>query len=141
MGDGVDCQKKEKCKNSGIDFKLDPENHFWEYCCKQKQDECWKTNSCDEECTRTVQNRIRHLGSDVGFYLKFEYDEQGYPNKDNDDGKTGEEGRIAGCPLQDMLDGDMEKHGHSQEMYKTVQMYADDQSQWLSDFSDAWEIM
>ena len=40
-----------------------------------------------------------------------------------------------------MLDGDMEKDGHSQEMYKTVQMYADDQSQWLSDFSDAWEIM
>ena len=140
--DGVDCQKKEKCKNSGIDFKLDPENHVWEYCCKQKQDECWKTNSCDEECTRTVQNRIRHLGSDVGFYLKFEYDEQGYPKKvnddgsscdafkdigpydwkykwtfdddyadsmsmkyvkDNDDGKTGEEGRIAGCPLQVMI--------------------------------------
>ena len=40
-----------------------------------------------------------------------------------------------------MLDGDMEKDGHSQEMYKTVEMYAGDQSQWMSDFSDAWEIM
>ena len=43
--------------------------------------------------------------------------------------------------IQDMLDGDLEKDGHSQEMYKTVQMYADDQSKWMSDFSDAWEIM
>merc|ERR1711936_100776 len=81
--DKVDCQKKSKCINSDTDFKLAPENNFWEYCCKQKQDECWKTNSCDEECTRTVQNRIRHLSSDVGFYLKFEFDAQGYPKMTN----------------------------------------------------------
>ena len=132
----VDCNKHPKCRDSGIDFKLKPESHFWEYCCHQKKNECWKTDSCDEDCTRTVQNRIRHLSSDVGFYLKFEYDAKGYPKKRNKDGtfceafkdmgnrdwmwlykldKTGdsmrvkyavdgdtagEDGRIAGCPLQ-----------------------------------------
>ena len=115
---------------------MEPESHFWEYCCHQKANECWKTDSCDEDCTRTVQNRIRHLSSDVGFYLKFEYDANGYPKKKNDDGsyceafknvgdpeykwlyqfdktgdsmrvkyavdgdKAGEDGRVAGCPLQ-----------------------------------------
>lgn len=137
--DRVDCQKKSKCKDSNIDFQTSADSNFWEYCCKQKNDECWKSDSCDEECTRTVQNRIRHLSSDVGFYLKFEFDEQGYPKKvnddgtscdafrdvgpydwkyrytfdddyadtmamkyvnDNDKGDAGENGRIAGCPLQ-----------------------------------------
>ena len=81
----IDCDQKPKCKNSGIDFK--PENKpsfpdgskFWQYCCKQKKEECWKTDSCDPDCTRGVQDRIRHLSSDVGFYLKWDYDEEGYP--------------------------------------------------------------
>ena len=81
----IDCDQKPKCKNSGIDFK--PENKpsypngskFWQYCCKQKKEECWKTDSCDPDCTRGVQDRIRHLSSDVGFYLKWDYDEEGFP--------------------------------------------------------------
>ena len=40
-----------------------------------------------------------------------------------------------------MLDGDEEKDGHSQPMYKTVELYANDQDQWLGDFTGAWEIM
>ena len=94
LGDGgkfwneVDCSSHTKCKESGIDFQLEPESHFWEYCCHQKKNECWKTDSCDEDCTRTVQNRIRHLGSDVGFYFKFEYDKNGYPKKKHDDGSS-----------------------------------------------------
>ena len=83
----VDCDKKPKCKNSGMQFK--PENKaafykpngskFWQYCCKQKKEECWKTDTCDPDCTRGVQDRIRHLSSDVGFYLKWDYDKEGWP--------------------------------------------------------------
>ena len=40
-----------------------------------------------------------------------------------------------------MLDGDEEKDGHSQPMYKTVELYANDQDQWMGDFTGAWEIM
>ena len=53
---------------------------FWSYCCEQKANKCWENNSCDPDCTRKVQNRIRHLSSDVGFYLKWETDQDGYPH-------------------------------------------------------------
>ena len=32
---------------------------FWSYCCAQKEAECWKTNSCDPDCTRKVQGRAQ----------------------------------------------------------------------------------
>ena len=44
-------------------------------------------------------------------------------------------------PNQDMLDGDEETDGHSQPIYQTVELYADDQDQWMGDFTGAWEIM
>ena len=40
-----------------------------------------------------------------------------------------------------MLDGDIKKDGHSQPMYKTVELYANNQQKWLGDFAGAWEIM
>ena len=40
-----------------------------------------------------------------------------------------------------MLDGDIKQDGHSQPMYQTVELYANDQDQWLGDFTGAWEIM
>ena len=55
---------------------------FWSYCCEQKANKCWETDSCDPDCTRKVQNRIRHLSSDVGFYLKWEINDVGYPSAD-----------------------------------------------------------
>ena len=58
---------------------------FWSYCCEQKANKCWESNSCDPDCTRKVQNRIRHLSSDVGFYLKWETDEAGYPTREHCD--------------------------------------------------------
>ena len=58
---------------------------FWSYCCEQKANKCWENDSCDPDCTRKVQNRIRHLSSDVGFYLKWETDEDGYPTTDSCD--------------------------------------------------------
>ena len=59
---------------------------FWSYCCAQKEERCWESDSgCDPDCTRKVQNRIRHLSSDVGFYLKWETDEVGYPTTDSCD--------------------------------------------------------
>ena len=58
---------------------------FWSYCCEQKANKCWENDSCDPDCTRKVQNRIRHLSSDVGFYLKWDTDEDGYPTTDSCD--------------------------------------------------------
>jgi len=132
---------------------------FWSYCCEQKANKCWETDSCDPDCTRKVQNRIRHLSSDVGFYLKWEINDVGYPSADycdafkdtdtrnkgwgfywdntwrfnfnnNNDNKDPQ--RIAGCPLQDMDDG------YGQKLYEDVEMYADNQEQWISDFVDVW---
>ena len=40
-----------------------------------------RKEKCDEDCNRPVQDRIRHLSSDVGFYLKWEVDANGYPTE------------------------------------------------------------
>lgn len=50
-----------------------------DWCCKQKEDGCAAKGTCDPACTITAQNRIRHLGSDVGFFLKWDIDDNGVP--------------------------------------------------------------
>ena len=89
--------------------------------------------------------------------MKWETDELGYPvgceafeDMDqpwkwnlifkNKDGLKKESGKVrnerpAGCPLQDMDDG------HGTEMWKTVEMYANDQELWIKDFVDVWSKM
>ena len=39
------------------------------------------TDNCDQRCNRPVQNRLRYLASDVGFYFKWEEDKDGYPTR------------------------------------------------------------
>ena len=108
-------------------------------------------NSSDSRCTRNVQNRIRHLSLDVGFYLKWEFDNNGYPttehckaceNKGADwewlwgkDLQGGEFPGPAGCAKQDMNDG------NGQPMWKTVEAYADNQEMWMEDFVKVWDKM
>ena len=65
--------KKTKYKGTGA-------KNFWEYCCKEKARKCWENNSCDPNCTRNVQNRIRHLSADVGLFLKWNTDTNGMIN-------------------------------------------------------------
>ena len=72
----VDCDEKSKCKEAGFD-------NFYDYCCDLKRNGCGMRGDCDEDCTRSVQDRIRHLSSDVGFYLKWETNEKGYPTGDH----------------------------------------------------------
>ena len=137
---------------------------FWKYCCENKKTGCKKENKCEQDlfkqCTRTVQNRIRHLSSDVGFYLKWETDALGYPtgcdafagigqqesiwnspkNFANKDGLQQASGKVrndrrAGCPLQDMKDG------HGKDMWETVEMFADNQELWIQAFVKAWRKM
>ena len=126
---------------------------FYDYCCQQKNSGCGAAGTCDPECTMPVQNRIRHLSSDVGFYLKWETDAEGYPTKEHCDAFKDmgpfdykwkykfknslgtEKERIAGCPMQDMDDGT------GQESWKTVEMYADNNEQWIEDFVDSWDKM
>ena len=103
------------------------------------------SKGCDESCNRKVQNRIRHLSSDVGFYLKWEEDVNGYPRgcdafKDlkhdwNWLYKFGKFDRKAGCPKQDMQDG------YGKELWETVEMYADNQEKWIKDFVKVWDKM
>ena len=114
----------------------------------------------DESCNRNVQNRIRHLSSDVGFYLKWEEDKGGYPRgcdafdgekmklKFNNELKAdwqwvnmGGKDRKAGCPKQDMPDGTRDKDGRSNKMWQTVEMYADNQEKWIKDFVKVWNKM
>ena len=54
---------------------------MYEYCCQIQADGCGTKDGlpCDPECEQAVQNRIRYLSSDVGFYLKFDFDGQGLP--------------------------------------------------------------
>ena len=58
---------------------------WYDYCCQQKTAGCGAEGTCDPECTMPVQNRIRHLSSDVGYYLKWETDADGYPTTEHCD--------------------------------------------------------
>ena len=125
---------------------------FWAYCCEQKNKGCGMSGTCDPECTRTVQNRIRHLSADVGFYLKWEYDEEGFPSTKYCDafsrkrapwewlyGKDLQNGEIPGpanCPKQDDKSMDDED---GNPIWKAVEEYAEDQPQWMRDFVQAWD--
>ena len=41
---------------------------------------CGATGTCPEFCGNyPIQNRIRHLSTDVGYYLKFDFDKDGLP--------------------------------------------------------------
>ena len=46
----------------------------YEYCCDLQS-----KGLNDESCNQPVQNRIRHLASDVGFYYKFDFNKDGLP--------------------------------------------------------------
>ena len=41
---------------------------------------CGATDTCPDFCGNyPIQNRIRHLSTDVGYYLKFDFDSNGLP--------------------------------------------------------------
>ena len=91
LGDGgkfwndVKCNQKEGCKRSnyGKEESRGSKTAFYDYCCDQKRAGCGMEGKekCDEDCNRPVQDRIRHLSSDVGFYLKWKVDANGYPTE------------------------------------------------------------
>ena len=138
----------EKAKNNGF-------STFWEYCCDAQG-----KGNFDTDCELTVQNRIRHLSSDVGWYFGFEFDKDGFPIgcKQFDviakswmnvgykntlwsydmKGLYIKDGEFKGptdCPKQKMKDE------HGQQMYKTVEMYAESNELWVEDFAKAWDKM
>ena len=47
---------------------------MYDYCCDLQ-----RNGQNDDQCNQPVQNRIRHLASDVGFYFKFDFDKDGLP--------------------------------------------------------------
>ena len=48
-------------------------------------------------------------------------------------------GRVAGCPYQDILDGDDGKSGDP--LHKTVEAFAADNNLWISEFASVWDKM
>ena len=130
-------------------------NTFWEYCCDAQAN-----GNFDTDCELTVQNRIRHLSSDVGWYFGFDFDKDGFPIgcpqfdqiakswmsvgyknalwSYDMKGKYIQDGEFlepSDCPKQKMKDE------HGMEMYKTVEMYAESNELWVEDFGKAWVKM
>ena len=151
LTDDRSMQLVKKAKDAGF-------NTFWEYCCDAQAH-----GNFDTDCELTVQNRIRHLSSDVGWYFGFDFDKDGFPigcdqfkaiskswmsvgHKNNlwtyGNGFKGEGQMKKGefilpndCPKQKMKDE------HGQQMFETVEMYAESNEKWVEDFAKAWDKM
>ena len=55
--------------------KKSEDKEFW----KNDYQPCCKGHKSKENCERWVQNRIRHISTDVGLYLKWDIDQNGLP--------------------------------------------------------------
>ena len=55
--------------------KTSEDKEFW----KKDYQPCCKGQKSKEKCERWVQNRIRHISTDVGLYLEWDIDENGLP--------------------------------------------------------------
>ena len=128
-----------KAKDAGLETPMD-------YCCKERERNCQSNNSCDEDCTLQTDNKERYLGPDMGFYFKWQINGQGLPRgcpgfedrrgrgmSDRDFRKKGMV--IPDCPKQDADDGT------GQELWKTVEEFADSQETWIKEFVAAFEKM
>ncbi len=116
----------------------------WEWCCAEKASRCYETGTCPPACTRQAQGRLRETSADIGFYLKWQIDDQGLPYGcgifDNIQGGHSKETfsntvKIGNtdCPLQDLL----ERGDKGKPLWQRVEAYADDQELWLKDFSNS----
>jgi hypothetical protein len=132
-------------------------------CCAAKAAGCAAEGTCSRKCTIQKGNRERAIGADVGFYLKWQVvsmainlaifhqsqvDDQGLPygcdgfnNRKTGERLTHEEFRNAGrlgdaeCPMQDLDDG------HGQELWRTVEDFADSQELWMEEFTAVFAKM
>ena len=116
-----------------------------EFCCSEKERKCADDDSCFDGCSLNVENKERYLGPDMGFYFKWDLSNDGLPrgcpgfvNKNNGQDMTDEDfrkkgGLIPDCPMQDADDGT------GQEMWETVEEYADSNEVWIAEFVTAFD--
>ena len=101
-------------------------------------------DTCDPVCTKIANGRIRHLSTDVGFYLRWGINNKGLP--------TGCDGTLeppnaaptdenyqkiqfigyASCPKQKLDDG------HGTPLYKTAENFANNATFWINEFTDVF---
>ena len=127
-------------KAAGFDSPID-------YCCNEKNRGCALDESCDSKCTLEIENKERFISPDMGFYFKWNLDKSGHPkgcpgfkNKRTGEDLTDDEFRqkgvlIPNCPKQN------EDDGFGQELWKTVEDFADNQEFWIETFVNAFEKM
>ena len=102
-------------------------------------DRCCAMDKMDETCLKQVQDKIRHLSTDVGFYFHWDL-EDGIPKGceifETKNLKTKEDFRKttktpmgpAFCPKQEIKDD------KGMKLYQRVERYAENQREWLKDF-------
>ena len=112
------------------------------FCCKERARECWKSNSCHPKCTMWMDNQERGLGPDTGFYFKWNIDSDGKPRGCPGFPSGWKDGHFRHhawleprCPKQDADDGT------GQELWKTVEDFADDNELWMREFVASFEKM
>ena len=128
------------CPKKGEEKSEDKE--FW----KDDYDPCCKGQKSLQDCERWVQNRIRHISTDVGLYLGWDIDENGLPkgckaflNKKTKQPLTEEEFRnsdylgINGCEKQSF------PTETGQSLYQLVEHFADNQEDWIDTFFQAFD--
>ena len=118
-----------------------------EFCCNERERNCADDDSCFEDCTIPTENKERYLGPDMGFYFKWDLSDDGLPrgcpgfvNKKTGEDMTDEDFQKKGmvipdCPMQDTDDGT------GQEMWETVEEYADSNEAWIAEFVIAFDIL
>ena len=118
------------------------DKEFW----KKDYDACCEGQKSKKECERWVQNRIRHISTDVGLYLKWDIDENGLPtgckafkNKKTKQPFTEKEFRNSdylgfnGCEKQSFLTE------NGQPLYELVEHFAANQESWIETFFNAFD--
>ena len=51
----------------------------YDYCCAEKAAGCFSDSSCPDFCTKKLNSRTRMSSPDAGFYLKWQFDDDGVP--------------------------------------------------------------
>ena len=107
---------------------------------------CCAMDQMDHSCLKQVQDKIRHLSTDVGFYLHWDV-ENGLPRgcdiferknlitEEDFQATTKTPLGPANCPKQEIKDD------KGMMLYKRVERYAEHQNEWLDDFFEAFEKM
>ena len=137
---GPTCVEGEEDQTEGEFFK----NEYNE-CCTAIKNGCKETKTCPDKCTKNVQNRARFTSPDIGFYYKWDIDDEGYPtNCDIFDKNSHDQFHkksyigLSDCPLQDIKESSGKK---ALTLSQRVVKYAENQQLWINDLVKSFDKM